>query len=105
MNISQHALNLYRGDTCAFDVLLHDDGGAPFDASTAQAAMLVVGSNGASITPQLTVDKHRIHILFPADLTAGITWRRGKYDLQLTFGDTVMTVLRGDIYMTEDVTP
>ena len=29
LNISQKDLLLYRGDTCAFDVLLHDDGGAP----------------------------------------------------------------------------
>lgn len=105
MDITQHDFELYRGDTCALDVVLTDSQGAPYDVSGARVDMLVLGDTGESLRPEITVSGNTVHVAFAAESTRRMRWTRGKYDLQLTFGETVQTVLRGKIRLLEDVTP
>ena len=103
--MQQHDFTLYRGDTYALDIELTESNGAPFVLAGAKVEMLVVGDNGEEVRPQMDVNGHRITALFTAASTHDARWARGRYDLQLTFGDTVLTVLRGNIRLIEDVPP
>lgn len=100
-----HDFELYRGDTHAFEVQVFTHEDAPFDVSTARMDMVLRGDNGEETRPVLTVTGHKVRIEFPAESTRHLRWRQGRYDLQMTSGDEVLTALRGKVRLIEDITP
>ena len=98
-------IELYRGDTASYTVEVLGDDGTPVDLSNAVVAMRVQPLTGAYIEPELHVGGHKIDILFPSHLTAGLTWSIATYDLQVTRGDIVTTIMRGNVQLTQDITP
>lgn len=101
----KHDLKLYRGDTYAYDVVLTTEDGRPVDLSDAAVAMTVCPEQGDPISPELTVEGNTVRIDFAAGLTRDLTWRRARYDLQITRGGKIVTtVLYGTVSLIEDVT-
>ena len=61
--------------------------------------------DGATITPELTVDGNIVSLLFPSALTADITHTTAEYDLRAISGQYVKTYLRGQLHITPSITP
>lgn len=102
--------NYYRGDTFALIVKPKDANGDPFDLVGYTASYVIANARGAS--PSLyysgtavvnTVDDI-VTATIPAstgnNLTPGVTW---FYDIQITNGTNVYTLLTGQITVTDDV--
>jgi zona occludens toxin (predicted ATPase) len=59
-------------------------------------------SNGKITITPLTGS---INLIFSAATTAAITWKRGKYDLELTAADgTVVRLIEGQITVSQEIT-
>ena len=68
-------------------------------------ALAVKFPDGATITPELTVDGNIVSLLFPSALTAAITHTTAEYDLRAISGQYVKTYLRGQLHITPSITP
>lgn len=99
-------LTLYRGDTHSFVLEVSDETGTPLDLTGSKVAVLVApkGDNPA-FAPDVSVLGSQIILSFAPSHTRNSTWRSADYDVQITQGDTVTTILRGRIEMTKDITP
>lgn len=54
---------------------------------------------------QLTPSTGTVTLIFSAATTAAITWKRGKYDLELTSSDgTVTRLIEGQITVSQEIT-
>lgn len=99
-------LTLYRGDTHIFTLEVGDDDGRPLDLTGSTVAMVVAPKGDyPSFSPDIEVAGNVITINIKPHHTQGGLWRSADYDVQITQGDVVTTVLRGRIDMTQDVTP
>lgn len=103
--------NYYRGDTFSFIVRPKDASGAAFDLTSYSAIFTVASSRGASPTFSYTgtatvntVDDI-VTCTIPAatgrNLDPDISW---VYDVQITNGSTIYTLLTGIITSTDDIT-
>lgn len=102
--------NYYRGDTFAFIIRPKDGNGNAFPLTGFSAAMTIAdkrGSLGSQYTAQAivnTVDNIVTCTIGPTvgrSLTTDKTW---VYDVQITDGSVVYTLLNGNIVVTDDVT-
>lgn len=99
-------LTLYRGDTHSFTIEVSDDMDNPLDLTGSQVAMVIEPKgNHSSFSPDIEVVGNIITITVQPHHTQGAMWRSADYDVQITQGDVVTTVLRGRIDMTQDITP
>lgn len=99
-------LSIYRGDTYTFDISIASDDGSPLDLTGSVVAMLIAPKGDyVPFSPDIDVQGNVITITIQPHHTQGAKWRSAEYDVQITQGDTVTTVLRGRIDMTWDVTP
>ncbi len=99
-------LTLYRGDTHIFEIELTDESGSPVElVGTSVAALVQPKGGGMAVSPDVAVVGSVIVLTFAPHHTQGSTWRSAEYDVQLTQGDVVTTILRGRIELIRDVTP
>lgn len=99
-------LSIYRGDTYAFDISIVSNDGSPLDLTGSQVAMLIAPKGDyVPFSPDIDVRSNVITITIQPHHTQGATWRSAEYDVQITQGNAVTTVLRGRIDMTQDITP
>ena len=98
-------LAIYQGDTYLFKVALTSETGEPLQTDGLSFAMAVKFPDGATITPELTVDGNIVSLLFPSALTAAITHTTAEYDLRAISGQYVKTYLRGQLHITPSITP
>nr|WP_314575423.1 hypothetical protein [uncultured Neisseria sp.] len=96
---------IYQGDTYLFKVALTSETGEPLQTDGLSFAMAVKFPDGATITPELTVDGNIVSLLFPSALTAAITHTTAEYDLRAISGQYVKTYLRGQLHITPSITP
>ena len=98
-------LAIYQGDTYLFKVALTSETGEPLQTDGLSFALAVKFPDGATITPELTVDGNIVSLLFPSSLTAAITHTTAEYDLRAISGQYVKTYLRGQLHITPSITP
>jgi len=98
-------LAIYQGDTYLFKVALTSETGEPLQTDGLSFALAVKFPDGATITPELTVDGNIVSMLFPSALTAAITHTTAEYDLRAISGQYVKTYLRGQLHITPSITP
>lgn len=98
-------LAIYQGDTHLFKVALTDEKGEPLQTDGLSFALAVKFPDGATITPELTVDGNIVRLLFPSALTAAIKHQTAEYDLRAISGQYVKTYLRGQLHITPSITP
>lgn len=98
-------LAIYQGDTYLFKVALTSEAGEPLQTDGLSFALAVKFPDGATITPELTVDGNIVSLLFPSALTATITHTTAEYDLRAISGQYVKTYLRGQLHITPSITP
>ena len=98
-------LAIYQGDTYLFKVALTSETGEPLQTDGLSFALAVKFPDGATITPELTVDGNIVSLLFPSALTAAITHTTAEYDLRAISGQYVKTYLRGQLHITPSITP
>lgn len=110
---AEYDLYMVRGDTWT-QTLVWEPGGTGMDFSGASAkfqirqyeddasALLTLSSGGSGIT---LGSAGTITLEAGTALTAGLTFDRARYDLQITdSGGDVTTILRGDMRLIRDVT-
>lgn len=98
-------LSIYRGDTYTFDISIVSDDGSPLDLTGSAVAMTIAPKGDyVPFSPDIDVQVNVITITIQPHHTQGAKWRSAEYDVQITQGDTVTTVLRGLINMTWDIT-
>ena len=98
-------LAIYQGDTYLFKVALTSETGEPLQTDGLSFALAVKFPDGATITPELTVDGNIVSLLFHSALTAAITHTTAEYDLRAISGQYVKTYLRGQLHITPSITP
>lgn len=98
-------LSIYQGDTYLFKVALTSETGKPLQTDGLSFALAVKFPDGATITPELTVDGNIVSLMFPSALTAAITHSTAEYDLRAISGQYVKTYLRGQLHITPSITP
>ena len=98
-------LAIYQGDTYLFKVALTSETGEPLQTDGLSFAMAVKFPDGATITPELTVDGNIVSLMFPSALTAAIKHQTAEYDLRAISGQYVKTYLRGQLHITPSITP
>lgn len=98
-------LHIYRGDSSEFVLELDSDTGAVDLTGSSVDVLVRPKSDSPPFRPDIVVDTNVIRLLFAPHHTNGATWKKAEYDVQITQGDTVTTVLRGIVEMTWDVTP
>lgn len=106
-----YSFNYYRGDTFSFIVRPKDASGAAFNLAGYSAIFTVASSRGASPASSYTgtatvntVDSI-VTCVIPAatgrNLDPAVAW---VYDVQITNGSTIYTLLTGSIVSTDDIT-
>lgn len=98
-------LAIYQGDTYLFKVALTSETGEPLQTDGLSFALAVKFPDGATITPELTVDGNIVSLMFPSAMTAAITHTTAEYDLRAISGQYVKTYLRGQLHITPSITP
>ena len=93
---------LYRGDTHLFKVSLTAEN-KPLDLSLSKFVMDIRATDGSIIRPTISIDGSDVWLLFPASLTADITWSRAEYDLRAVTGNVVKTYLRGVVTVSPSI--
>ena len=97
-------LAIYQGDTYLFKVALTGETGEPLQTDGLSFALAVKFPDGATITPELTVDGNIVSLMFPSALTAAIKHQTAEYDLRAISGQYVKTYLRGQLHITPSIT-
>ena len=98
-------LAIYQGDTYLFKIALTSETGEPLQTDGLSFALAVKFPDGATITPEMTVDGNIVSLMFPSALTAAITHTTAEYDLRAISGQYVKTYLRGQLHITPSITP
>ena len=98
-------LAIYQGDTYLFKIALADEKGEPLQTDGLSFALAVKFPDGATITPELTVDGNIVSLMFPSAQTAAIKHQTAEYDLRAISGQYVKTYLRGQLHITPSITP
>jgi len=109
-------LRLYRGDSGRFTVRVQMPDGTPIDISTAGFDCDVRTDVGASLLTSLQVvpigaaDPYSVEVIITpadsiaiADGLALVGQLMGVWDLQMTYGTEVITILRGHVCCVDDV--
>lgn len=115
MAAAQYDFQIEQGATLLKPVVWKDGAGAAVNltgytakmqvrqsASAADVLLELSTTNGNLVLTPLT---GTVTMVFSATTTAAITWRRGKYDLELTSSDgTVTRLIEGEITVSREIT-
>lgn len=102
--------NYYRGDTNSFIISPKDSSGSPWPLADYDAAFTIANTRGAGATQYegtATIDVVNnivtctISPVVGRSLAPGTTW---VYDVEISYGSTIYTLLTGTITSTDDVT-
>jgi hypothetical protein len=102
--------NYYRGDTMSFILNPKDSVGDPWSLTGYTADFTIADKRGAGATQYsgtATIDTVNnivtctITPIIGRSITPGTTW---VYDVQITYGSTIYTLLTGTITSTDDIT-
>lgn len=101
--------NYYRGDTLEFVVRPKTSNGGPFNLTDYTAEFYIAnrrGSLGTQTVAAATVDEQTNIVTCTISPTVGRTLAAGTYvyDIQITNGSQVYTILTGQITVTDDIT-
>lgn len=103
-------LALYKGDTGKFRVTVTDDTGAPVNISTAtwDSDIRVNAADAGTPVASFTVtpvggDTSSVDVTLSAVLSAGLAVATYFYDLQMTLGGVVTTLIAGNLFVAQDV--
>lgn len=101
-------IRLIRGDDTDVMIRLQQDN-APYDLSQITRIDLHAKANGKPVIVLSTTDgsieiAEQIVLHIDRAMTLGAMWQQAKYDLQLTIGTKVQTVLFGVIELVHDIT-
>lgn len=99
--MKEHNFTLYRGDTFEFEVKIS---GGQIDLSDMQYKMQIKPMFGDVLEPHIEKTDIGIKVLLPSAMTQELTWKTAEYDLQISYGDYVRTLLRGKFTMIKDIT-
>ena len=114
--VPQYNFEIKRGDTWVDPTIQwQDTDGDPIDLSSYTARLTVKDElDGDNTYVELTSGAGEIVLngagtgyitfLVSAATTAAWTWEEGEYDLELTLGSVVTTILRGRIRLVGDIT-
>lgn len=102
--------NYYRGDTMSFIISPKDSAGSPWPLLNYTAAFTIANKRGTGATQYsgtATIDTVNnivtctISPVVGRSLVPGTSW---VYDVQITYGSIVYTLLTGTITSTDDIT-
>ena len=99
--IERKNLNIYRGDTCIFDINV--SGSAPVDFTGGKLLMAVRAVGGMEVTPDLQVVDNRIAVIFSPNQTRSMNFSEADYDLRYVANGDVVTLVRGKVYVTGNI--
>ncbi|WP_396180133.1 hypothetical protein [Flavobacterium sp.] len=115
MPAATYNFEIEQGATLARPIVWKDGNGVPVNLTgysakmqvrqntSSQEVLLELSTANGKIT--ITPLTGTITLIFGAATTAAITWKRGKYDLELTSGDgTVTRLIEGDINVSREIT-
>ena len=102
-------LEIYRGDTHAWEWLLQDAGGAPWSVSGATGKAEIRVGSGQPVLAELVVTlvaPNTVKADLDAATSAALTAATARWDLQLTYTSParVVTVIAGSVKITGDIT-
>lgn len=115
MAAATYDFEIEQGTTLLKPIVWKDSNGTPVNL-TGYSAKMQVRQSAASPDAllemstvngkiQITPSTGTIVLVFSATTTAAITWKRGKYDLELTAGDgTVTRLIEGEITISKEIT-
>lgn len=115
MAAATYDFEIEQGATLVKPIVWKDSSGTPINLTGYTAKMQVRQSvSSPDVLLELSTTNGKIQItpatgtvtlVFDATTTAAITWKRGKYDLELTStGGTVTRLLEGQIAVSQEVT-
>lgn len=100
-------LVIYRGDSGGFRVTVTADDGTPIDVSTASWLCQIRPAPDAgppfalAVTPTVG-DPSSVDVFLSADTSERLRGN-GRWDLQMSVGDAVATLLAGTVRVTKDI--
>lgn len=101
----EYPLKLYRGDTYIFEIEVLDEQKQPFDLTGCTVDCRVLSKVGDFFSPDISFQGHMIRLHFKPEHTKSLTWSNAHYDVQVTQGENVTTVVRGCVSIEKDITP
>ena len=114
MAAGQYNINIEQGSTLDIPVVWKSSDGVPINLTGYTARMQIRRTKAdPSILYELTTENGRLSIdgpqgkvtiRIPAADSAGFTWRRGVYDLEMVSGDAVTRLLEGAVTVSPEVT-
>lgn len=115
MSAATYDFEIEQGTTLLKPIVWKDSAGVPVNLTGYTARMQVRQSTSAAdVLLELSTTNSRISItpltgtvtlIFTPEVTSAITWRRGKYDLELTSADgTVTRLIEGEITVSKEIT-
>lgn len=115
MSAATYDFDLEQGSTLLKPIVWKDSSGTPVNLTGYSARMQVRQSvaspdvllelSTANNKIQITPLTGTITLVFDATTTAGITWKRGKYDLELTSSSGAVTrLIEGQITVSQEIT-
>lgn len=101
-------LEVYRGDSGMFRIVVNDENGDPIDISGADSwdADIRQKADDSAVVGNFTVtpvsgETNKVDVILPAFLSAQIP-KNCAYDVEMTMGDQVITLVYGVIVLTKD---
>ena len=99
-------LDIYRGDDTELVVAVTNAEGVPVDL--AGATVECVFNDSTQTNPQyadIDVNGNVITVTFTHEMTKDLEWKSGLYDVQVKKDGKTITIARGKVKITRDVTP
>jgi len=102
-------LNIYQGDDYAAEVAITNADGTPADLTSCVASAqirLYPADRSPSVVVEITamIGSSAVLLSIPSDETEKLVREQYVWDLQLTFPDSIVTVLNGKVNVTLEVT-
>jgi hypothetical protein len=115
MAAAAYDFEIEQGSTLLKPFVWKDSTGTPVNLSNYTAKMQIRKSAASSDVLHelstangrltITANEGKVTMIFAASVSAGFTWRRGVYDLELTsVNGTVKRLLQGEITVSPEVT-
>jgi hypothetical protein len=110
MRPGTYDMNLYRGDTYAWDFVCYITTGAPSDLTGVTAKAEIRDKRGGTLLTALTCAitlPNKITVKLKTVAWTALTKASAVWDLQLTYADSdasIITIITGNVAITGDVT-
>ena len=105
----QQDFDLYRGDDEQISLLITNDDGSPLSLNGLRFDLQAVADSEVVLELStenglITIEQDGVMINISHALTAQAEWKKAKYDLQMTDGSKIKTLLAGKISLIHDIT-